>query len=236
MVLVPFGTDHAERQRNWDYVRAWIGEKHGWKIYIGSSDRDPFSPAQARNRAAAVAGPWDVAVFWDSDSIAHPDAIREAVRTATDTNKLVIAGTGHCYMDELSTERFLATGLMFPEPTDWPDTKRQRFTYDPRSVYRDPCSGIFAVTRTLWEQTGGYVDSLGGQDSHEDLIFWQQCIVFGQGVTRVAGMKLHLYHPTANRVKGDNHRHYHRLVEMTRHPHAQHLARNYLAELGHSVP
>lgn len=236
MVLVPFGTDHAERQRNWDYVRAWIGEKHGWKIYVGSSDRDPFSPAQARNRAAAVAGHWDVAVFWDSDSIAHPDAIREAVRTATDTNKLVIAGSGHTYMDELSTTRFLATGLMFPEPTDWPDTKRQRFTYDPRSVYRDPCSGIFAVTRTLWEQTGGYVDSLGGQDSHEDLIFWQQAVLFGAGVTRVAGMKLHLHHPTANRVRGDNQRHYQHLVKLTGRPNAQAMARTYLHQLGHTVP
>lgn len=236
MALVPFGTDHAERQRNWDFVRTWIKERHGWPIYVGSSDRTPFAPAQARNRAARAAGHWDVAVFWDSDSIAHPDAVREAVRVAADTHKLVIAGSGHTYMDQLSTERYLATRLMFPQPTDWPDTKRKRFTFDDRSVYRDPCSGIFALSRTLWEQTGGYVDSLGGQDSHEDLIFWQQATIFGAGVTRVEGMKLHLWHPTAARVAGDNHRHYHHLVQITGRPNAATLARNYLAKLGHATP
>lgn len=236
VVCAPFGTDHAERQRNWDYVQTWIKQHHNWDIYEGGSDRDPFSPAQARNQAAASAGDWDVALFWDTDSIAHPDAIRETVTLAADTDKLVIAGSGHTYMDELSTERFLATGLMFPQPTDWADTKRQRFTFDDRSVYRDPCSGILAVTRRLWEQTGGYVDSLGGQDSHEDLIFWQQAVLFGAGVTRVAGMKLHLHHPTANRRRGANHRHYQHLVSLTGRADAQTRARTYLADLGHTVP
>lgn len=236
VVLVPFGTDHAERQRNWDYVRAWIGDKHGWKIYVGSSDRDPFSPAQARNHAVAVAGPWDVAVFWDSDSIAHPDAVREAVTLAADTDKLVIAGSGHTYMDELSTYRFLATGLMFPQPTDWPDTHRKRFTFDERSIYRDPCSGIFAVSRKLWQQTGGYVDSLGGQDSHEDLVFYAQCQIFGAGVTRVEGMALHLHHPTAARVKGVNNALYRQLVAVMGKPDAQRKARTLLAQFGHLVP
>ena len=236
-MCVPFRTDHAERQRNWEYVAQWIDRHHpGWPICLGSSDRDPFSPAQARNHAAVNAGNWDVAVFWDSDSIAHPDAVRESVALADESGKLVIAGSGHIYMDELSTTRYLDTGLMFPQPTDWPDTARKRFTYDDRSVYRDPCSGILAVSRRLWEQTGGYVDSLGGQDSHEDLIFWQQCILFGAGVTRVEGIKLHLWHPTAARAKGANHRHYHHLVALTKQPDGPERARAYLATLGHEVP
>lgn len=236
-VCVPFRTDHAERQRNWDYVRSWLTLHHGdWPIFVGSSDRDPFSPAQARNNAARAAGDWDVAVFWDSDSIAHPDAVRESVRTADESGKLIIAGSGHTYMDELSTQRYLATGLMFPQPTDWPDTKPDRFTFDKRSVYRAPCSGILAVPRRLWEQTGGYVDSLEGVDSHEDLIFWQQCVLFGEGVARVEGMKLHLWHPTAGRVRGDNHRHYNRLVAMTGKTNSQACARDYLEKLGHVIP
>ena len=63
VVCVPFGTDHAERERNWDYVRSWLTLRHDWPIHVGTSDRDPFSPAQARNAAAAAAGDWDVAVL-----------------------------------------------------------------------------------------------------------------------------------------------------------------------------
>lgn len=235
-VAMPYGGSCEYRARNAQHVIAWIEEHHDWPISQGFSDRIPFSPAQARNSAAAAAGDYDVLVFWDSDNIVHPAVVRDAVKLAAATDKLVIAGSGHIYMDELSTNRYFETGLMFPEPTDWADTKRQRFVYDPRSVYRDPCSGIFAVTRTLWEQTGGYVDSLSGQDSHEDLIFWQQAIIFGAGVTRVPGMKLHLWHPTANRIRGDNHRHYHHLVKITGRPNARRHAHAYLTQLGHRLP
>ena len=63
VVCVPFGTDHAERERNWAYVRSWLTLHHDWPIHVGTSDRDPFSPAQARNAAAAAAGDWEVAVL-----------------------------------------------------------------------------------------------------------------------------------------------------------------------------
>lgn len=241
VVVVPFGASGCEyRERNVKRVRAWIEEHHpDYPVFIGESDRDPFSPAQARNHGAKLAdasAPWDVALFWDADTIVHPDAIREAIALAVDTDQLVFAANGHIYTDELSTQRFIDTGLMFPGPTDWPDTQRKRFAFDEGSVYRDPSGGILVVSRKLWDATGGYCDSLGGEDSHEDLVFFAQCQIFGGGVTRVAGMQLHLYHPPAQRFRGVNHQHYHQLVRMMNHPHAQKRAREYLARLGHAVP
>jgi hypothetical protein len=232
VVVTPFramGCDH--RKHNFAHVAEWIAAHHPfWRHIIGDSDRDPFSPAQARNNGARQAD-WDVCVFWDADTIVHPDSIHEAVTLAADTDQMVIAGTGHIYMNELSTSRYLDSGLMFPQPTDWADTNRQRFLFDERSVYRAPCSGVLAVTRPLWEATGGYVDSLGGQDSHEDLIFYAQAQIFGGAVTRVEGMQLHLWHPAAPRIKGANQQLYRQLVGK---PAGK--ARALLAQHGHTVP
>lgn len=238
VVCVPFRSMGCEyRERNWKYVRSWWARHHPeYPLYIGTSDRDPFSPAQARNNAAREAGDWDVAIFADADTLTHPDSVREAVTLAADIDKMVIISNGHIYTDELSTQRFLDTGLMFPTPTDWPDTRRQRFTFDERSVYRDPCSGVLAVSKTLWGKTGGYVDSLGGQDAFEDLVFYAQCQIFGAGVTRVEGMALHLHHPTAARVKGVNNALYRQLVAVMGKPDAQRKARTLLAQFGHLVP
>ena len=236
VVLVPVDSMGCSyREQNWDFVRSWWTLHFDYPLYVGASDRTPFSPAQARNNAAHKAGDWDVAIFADADTLVAPEAVREAVRIAADTDEMVLASTAHTYMDRFSTERYLETGMMFPVPTDWPDTVPERFKFDPRSIYRAPCSGVLAVSRTLWEQTGGYVDSLGGQDSHEDLIFWQQAVIFGAGVARVPGMQIHLWHPTADRIEGDNHRHYHRLVAMTDQPDARERAAEYLADLGHRV-
>lgn len=237
VAVIPFGSSGCEqRARNVKHVQAWIEQYHDYPVFIGESNRDPFSPAQARNNGAAQAGDWDVCLFWDADTLAHPDAVREAATLAADNNQVVFAANGHIYMDELSTQRFIHTGLMFPTPTDWPDTRRQRFQFDQGSVYRDPSGGILAVNRGLWTATGGYCDSLGGEDSHEDLVFFACAQIFGGGVTRVAGMQLHLYHPPAPRIKGANHRHYRQLVNMMGRPNTQQRARDYLAALGHVVP
>lgn len=241
-VAIPYGGTCEFRARNLKHVTAWIDAHHGYDISVGTSDRTPFSPAQARNNAARTAGEWDVLLHWDGDTIAHPDAIREAAELAATSNKLVFAANAHTYCDELSTQRFIDTGLWFPAPTDWPDTRTQYRAagsskqFDPKSIYRDPSGGILAVSRELWDATGGYCDSLGGDDSYEDLVFFAQAQIFAAGITRVAGMQLHLWHPPAPRVRGANHHHYHQLVRIMARPNAKKCARDYLAQLGHTVP
>ena len=238
-VAIPFGGECEYRERNVKHVSTWIEQHHGYPILYGTSDRDPFSPAQARNNAAAKCDDWDVMLFWDGDTLAHPTAIVEAVELAYKSNKLVFCANAHMYMDRLSTQRFLNTGLLFPSPTDWPDTRPQfkvGNAFDPKSIYRNPSGGILAVSQQLWRKTGGYCDSLGGQDSYEDLVFFAQCQIFGEGVTRVDGISLHLWHPPAQRVQGVNHKHYYQLVRMMKRDNSKQRAREYLQALGHHVP
>jgi len=238
VICVPLGTGSCEyRAQNWKIVRQYLETHHpDFPIFLGGSDREPFSPAQARNNAAKQAGDWDVAVFVDSDTFVHPDCLREAISVATTENRMVIAGDGKIYADQHSSRQYIDTGLFFPAPTDWPDTRRARTEYDPKSVYRDPCSGVVVVPRPAWEATGGYVDSLSGGDSFEDLVFWGCCEIFGGGMNRTAGVQLHLWHPVAQRYKGVNYRLYQQLNKARRHPNATAMARSLLTPFGHQPP
>jgi glycosyltransferase involved in cell wall biosynthesis len=231
-VVIPFGSMGCEyRERNFQHIKTWIAQFHPeWPVFIGSSDRDPFSPAQARNNGAAAAGDWDVLVFWDADTLVHPDAVREAVRRAASAKVMVLACDSHIYTDQLSADRYLATGLMFPKPRG---NESQSFGLE--GIYRRPCSGVLAVGRELWTATGGYIDSLGGEDSHEDLAFFQQCGIFGKGVKWVEGIQIHLWHPPAPRSNGRNYEVWKRLADMKRKG-LKVPAKRYLASLGHSVP
>ena len=219
------------RDRNYHHILTWIATYHpGWPVFTGVSDRTPFSPAQARNNGAALAGDFDVVVFWDADTIAHPDAVNEAVTTAAQQPVMVLAGDAHIYSDELSTRRYFDTGLMFPQPRG---NKQRPFSTE--GIYRRPCSGILAVGRPLWESTGGYIDSLGGEDSHEDLAFFQQCGLFGSGVVWCDGIQIHLWHPPAERRNGRNFRVWQKLAQLKKQRQVD-AAKTYLAELGHHVP
>jgi glycosyltransferase involved in cell wall biosynthesis len=233
-VVVPFGSmGCAWRDRNYLHITGWISKHHpDWRVFTGLSDRDPFSPAQARNHGAALAGDdWDVIVFWDADTVAHPDAVNEAVRRAHAEPVMMIAGDSHIYTDELSADRYLATGLMFPKPRG--DETR---SFNSQGIYRRPCSGIVAVGRQLWDATGGYIDSLGGEDSHEDLAFFQQCQIFGNGVQWCAGIQVHLWHPPAPRRNGHNRQVWQKLANMHRCNVARNYVTDYLSTLGHRVP
>lgn len=228
--------DCEDRDRNWKHVRRFLETHHpDWPIHVGTDAGQPFSPAIARNNAAARAGAWDVAIFLDSDTLIHPQALRDAVLLAYDQNAMVIAGNGKIYMDAGSTQLFCDTGLMFPVPTDWADTRRSRTEYDPKSVYKDPCSGVVVVPRPVWNATGGYVNAADPTDSFEDLMFLAQCQIFAT-MARTPGMQLHLWHPVAMRYRGANHQHYRKLQQMRRHPSGKRMAREYLAGLGHVVP
>ena len=232
-VVVPFGSMGCEyRERNYQYIRTWIAKHHpDWPFYLGASDRDPFAPAQARNNGAALAGDdWDVLVFWDADTLVHPDAVREAVRKAAASPVMVLACDSHIYTDQLSADRYLETGMMFPKPRG--DATKP---FGNQGIYRQPCSGVLAIGRKLWTATGGYIDSLGGEDSHEDLAFFQLCGIFGGGVKWVEGIQIHLWHPPAPRTNGRNYSVWQKLAGMKRMGLVAE-AREYLASLGHSLP
>jgi len=239
-VVIPFGSmGCAYRERNYQHIRTWIATHHpDWPVFLGTSDRDPFAPAQARNDGARKAGHWDVLLYWDADSLVHPDAARDAVDRAYNEDVMALACDSHIYTDQQSADRYLDTGLMFPRPRG--DSTKP---FNNEGIYRRPCSGVFAVGRPLWQATGGYIDSLGGEDSHEDLAFFQQCGIFGSGVVWCDGIQVHLWHPPAPRVNGRNHAVWKTLAGIKQEQaflgreRMQQRARSYLAtSLGHHAP
>lgn len=229
VVLIPYRSSGCGyRSRNFAFTLNWWRTNHpDFRIYVADAVGE-FSRSQARNNAARMAGEWDVALFADADTIAHPDAVTEAAHLAATTMRMVVAGDSHMYCDQPSSERIIASGVpSFPRPD----------RFDTKGIYEKPCSGIFAISRTLFDQTGGYVEHLHGW-GYEDLVFLQQCGIFGDGNTWIPGhITLHLWHPPSDR---DQDTKYNRTVWKTLTRYRQrrdaHGAKSYLAELGHHIP
>lgn len=227
VILTPYRRE-PERDRNWRFVQAWIRTNYDFPIFESDSPGRVFSPGEARNTAADMAGDWDIAIFHDADTIAHPDAIMQAVKQAAVVDKMVVAGDSHMYCDRRSSMRILQSGVpMFPRPDKFDNT----------GIYEKPCSGIFAVNRNLWGKVNGYVDRLQGY-GYEDLVFLQMCGIFADGHDWIRGhITLHLWHPPAEHSNDTN---FNKMVWQNvakfRRRNDQDGARKYLATLGHTVP
>lgn len=225
VILTPYRAT-AGRDANWRFVQQWIADHYPMPVYVGDHDGS-FSPSRARDDAARQAGGWDVAVFHDADTIAHPDAITQAISMAADSMQMVVAGDKHMYCTPESSQQVMASMSLDPaQPDD-----------DGRGLYERPCSGVFAVSRQLWEATGGYVASLHGY-GYEDLVFLQQCGIFGRGNTWVPNHTTHhMWHPPAERTNDTkNNKRVWRQLTRYRVARDRNGARQYLASLGHKVP
>lgn len=210
----------------WEFVRSWIGAHYPMPVFVGDNP-GRFSPSAARNDAARQAGDWDVAVFHDSDTIAHPDAIHQAIQMAAESMMMVVAADSHMYCDRPSSQRILDSRVAaFARPQ----------SFDSNGIYEKPCSGIVAVNRTLFDTVGGYVESLSGW-GYEDLVFLQMCGIFGDGNTWVPDhINLHLWHEPSPRDEHtrSNKAVWKKLTEFRRRK-DQAGARTYLASLGHHL-
>ena len=227
VILTPFRAT-PQRERVWRFVQAWIATNYGFRHVVADSIGKVFSAAQARNNAARDAGRWDVAIIHDSDTIAHPDAITEAITLACESNMMVVTADSHMYCDRPSSERILWSGVpMFARPESFTDTH----------IYRNPCSGVFAINRDTWNAVGGYVEDLAGW-GFEDLVFLQACGIFAGGHTWIPNhINLHLWHPPADKTDDTNRN---RVVWQTlakfRRRNDPQGAKEYLASLGHHIP
>jgi hypothetical protein len=226
VALVPLRLSPT-RQPVWDFVRGWIDRNYRLPVFTADSDGPVFSPGAARNAAARVAGDWDVALFHDCDTIAHPDAVAQAVDMAATSQRMVVAGDAHMYCDRPSSARIMASGNpSFARP----------ITFDEHGIYEKPCSGVFAVSRRLFDRVGGYLEVPGW--GYEDLIFLQACGIWGDGNTWVPGhITLHMWHEPSPRTDdtATNKKIWQTLTGYRRRADRD-GARRYLASLGHRVP
>lgn len=227
VICTPYRPDGGRRDLLWDFTQEWIETHHPrYLLAVGDSPGEKFNRGQARNAAAHAAGDWDVAVFWDSDTITAPDAVEEAIATAAVQDTMVIAGDVYMYLNQASTDRILAGGPIIPRPVAIDDG---------RGIHVKPCSGIYAVSRTLFDRVGGFIECFPDW-SHEDLVFLTSCGIFGAGTWWVTGNSLlHLWHEPASVTEGSarNKEIWEGLLARWGDPRA---ARNYLASYGHKVP
>ena len=77
-LIVPFRTDHAERERNWRWLeRYWRTELPGAEVIVGTDDSVPFCKTRAVNRAARKST-GDILVILDADCYISGAAIEQA--------------------------------------------------------------------------------------------------------------------------------------------------------------
>lgn len=178
----------AYRMRNWQVARQrWERLLPDVEIFEGHHDEPgPFSLAKASNRAAAVAGDWDMAVYVGADfMVGGEDQIRRAIATSQVSGMLTLAHGTVVMTNEESAEA-VRQGAE-PSP-DMGDTHVNSFT------------GVLTVPRSLWDLVQGFDERFVGW-GWDDQAFWASCWAMAGGFKRVDGFLYHLWHP---RVRTDN--------------------------------
>lgn len=157
VMLVPRREDHGHRDRVWN----WLKPKLPFSVVEGHHDEGPFNRAAAINRAAELAGDWDVAIINDADCLAPVAQYREAVERATDTGQLAMAFDTFNQLSEHGTDWVLSGYFenLASVVTTW--------TAD---LGNSPC----AVSRLLWDRVGGFDERFIGW-GHEDNGFRLAC-------------------------------------------------------------
>ncbi len=166
------------RARSRELVAAqWAG--YGLPITTAEPDPGPFNRSQAINRAARLAGGWDVALIIDLDVLISIGQIVSAIEHTHATGRAVVA---------FDTLRLI----------DRPRTARIHDGAPLRPVDGTPVDGhvscAVAVTRDLWETVGGFDERFVGWGA-EDRAFWAACKTLAGPGHRIPGPAYHLWHP-----------------------------------------
>lgn len=189
-ILVPRRADQGHRDRLWSYARAAWSEYFTWPIVEGHHDAGPFNRSAAVNRAAAMAGDWDVALIIDADVVPDPAGIMDAVNTAAETGAPASGFKVRHNLDRRGTETILKgyTG-------NW-----NRFIKDSHPLC---ISGALAVRRDLWDKVGGFDELFVGW-GFEDTAFSIACeTISGHKLFEADCVLWHLWH---QRSPEHNHR------------------------------
>jgi hypothetical protein len=194
VILAPHRSDGGRRDEIWKFVSAWYSRNFDWPVIEADEypKSDVFSIARVRNKLANGCD-WDVALMIDSDTIAEPSAIRDAVmRAYQHPRQMIMAGDVHMRMNQRSSDLILIGGSWFPRPDGYLPKDGAN-----EHIYGEPSSGCFAISRRLWDATGGFVESMQGW-GYEDIVFMTQCWVAGDGVAWMPdSTMLHFWHPRA---------------------------------------
>lgn len=187
VILVPRRSDGGWRDEVWEFCRAfWEREQSHMPIFEGHHDSGLFNRSAAVNRAAQLAGDWDVAVIIDSDVLCDGERVKAAVELAHESGALVFPHDIRLDLHERGTRQ-----VMSGYQGSWQQWVRRR--------YPNMVSSVIVVSRRQWDEVGGFDEGFRGW-GYEDTAFAAACETFG-GTLRILGELWHLWHPTAREGK-----------------------------------
>lgn len=187
VILVPYRAG-GRRTRNWRAARSFW-ETLGLKIVTADGMAGPFQRAHARNRAAGIAGDWDVALFTDADIVlANRQQAEAAIMRAYITGAYTVAYSTLRYLTEEGT-KYVAKG----GPSIQAD-------YNESAALTWEC--CFAVRRDAWDKVGGFDERFRGYGGQVAAFFYSVATFAGR--ERINGLAFHLAHKLVDR-SGDPH-------------------------------
>jgi len=187
VILVPRRRDRGHRDKLWAFCREWWERTFPWPIYEGHHDEGLFNRSAAVNKAATMAGEWDVAIVIDSDVLGNPESIHTAVTLANVDGGMVLPFELRKDLNPRGTEKVIG-GFR----GSW-----EQFIH---KTYPATVSSIVVVPRRLWDAVGGFDETFEGW-GFEDNAFASACTTFGGPIVRLPGEVWHLWHPGAKRER-----------------------------------
>lgn len=185
VLLAPRRRDWDHRDMLWHHSRSvWAELFPDFPIVEGHHDVGPFNRSAAINRAAALAGNWQVAVIIDCDVLPSKEGVLDAIAHAVLTGGPAAGHTGRKNLNQRGTKL-----VMDGFKGSWERLIGSR---------HDKCiSGAFVVTRELWDKLGGFDESFVGW-GFEDTAFEAACeTVSGRALYRAQADLWHLWHRTS---------------------------------------
>lgn len=156
----------------------------------------PFNASMARNagvqRLTELDPDWEAVFLSDADTITPADQITGALMLARETDGLVIGGDLLIKLDRRSTTMILPT-LHTRLAEGHPIEALGRVT---GTRHNDYALGGTAISRGLWEESGGYDERFVGWGGEDRSYNFVATVLRRQAhVTRIKGSQWHLYHP-----------------------------------------
>lgn len=172
VVWMPYRGDGDWRDRNFEVAHRQASSL-GFPVVVADSGDEPFSIARTWNRCADER-PWDRAIRWAADfALVDPTTVLAAL--AVD-HHYVFAFDTCSTLDGAQTRQVHRGG---PQP------------FEPTKL---PFGGINVVTRSMWEDVGGFDPRFLGW-GHEDRAFVHAVEVLHGPRLNVGGHMLNLWHP-----------------------------------------
>lgn len=203
VILVPRRDDNGFRDELWlSFIKPWWErEQSHMPIVEGYHSEGLFNRSAAINRAAELAGDWDVAVIIDADVVCSPDRVKEAVELARSTGSMVLPHTVRHDLTPVASMDSRA-GRFTPLQIDLEALRKPRriiaHTYSVENGHPS-VSSVVVVSRRQWDEIGGFDEQFRGW-GFEDTAFAAAAETFG-GIIRIEGEVWHYWHPTAREGK-----------------------------------